>query len=118
MLPSDVAIYLALEPIDLRWSFDLLAGAVRERLGEQPRSGALFLFFSRRADRVKVLFFDRTGYCILYKRLDKGTFRLPAVTEPGAASVAIDEAELALLLEGLELPDAPRSRRNRRQRVH
>ena len=116
MRPSDVAIYLALEPVDLRWSFDLLAGVVRDRLGEEPRSGALFLFFSRRADRVKALFFDRTGYCILYKRLDKGTFRLPAVPEPGARSVAIDEAELALMLEGLQLPESPRSRR--RSRVH
>ena len=116
MLPSEVAIYLALEPVDLRWSFDLLAGVVRDRLGEDPRSGALFLFFSRRADRVKALFFDRTGYCILYKRLDKGTFRLPAVTEPGARSVAIDEAELALMLEGLQLPESLPSRR--RSRVH
>jgi transposase len=117
MWPFDVAIYLALEPIDLRWSFDLLAGVVRERLEEDPRSGALFVFFGRRHDRVKCLFFDQTGYCILYKRLDKGTFRLPAVTEPGAASVAIDEAELALLLEGLDLPDIDRVRKKRR-RMH
>ena len=118
MLPSDVAIYVALEPIDLRWSFDLLAGIVRERLGEDPRSGSLFLFFGRRNDRVKCLFFDRSGYCVLYKRLDKGTFRTPAVVEPGARAVAIDEAELALLLEGLELPDVARRTKRRHRRVH
>jgi transposase len=119
MLPAGVTIYLALEPVDLRWSFDLLAGRVRERLGEEPRSGALFVFLGKRADRAKVLFFDRTGLCILYKRLDRGTFRLPAVIEPGATSVAIDEAELALFLEGLALPDTPQGTpRRRRRRLH
>jgi transposase len=119
MLPSDVAIYVALEPIDLRWSFDILAGTVRERLGGDPKSGALFLFFGRRRDRVKVLFYDRTGYCLLYKRLDRGTFHLPDVVEPGAATVAIDEDELALLLEGVDLPRERASRAKRpRGRVH
>lgn len=111
MLPSDVPIYVATETIDLRWSFDILAGAVRERLGEEPRSGALFVFFGRRFDRVKILFFDRTGYCLLYKRLDRGCFRVPSGAAD-AASVVIDEEELALLLEGLELPErAPPKRR-------
>lgn len=116
MLPADVAVYLAIEPIDLRWSFDILAGIVRERLGGDPKSGALFLFFGRRHDRVKVLFYDRSGYCLLYKRLDRGTFRLPEVVEPGAPVVTLDEDELALLLEGIELP-SERVVRPRR-RVH
>jgi len=113
MLPADVPIYVATETIDLRWSFDILAGLVRERLGEEPRSGALFVFFGRRFDRIKILFFDNTGYCVLYKRLDRGTFRAPGGAAAGDASVVIDEEELGLLLEGLELPEAPPSRRRR-----
>jgi transposase len=110
MLPSDVPIYVATETIDLRWSFDILAGVVRERLGEEPRSGALFVFFGRRFDRLKILFFDSTGYCLLYKRLDRGTFRVPTGAV-GDASVVVDEEELGLLLEGLELPDRTRKKR-------
>jgi transposase len=112
MLPLDVAIYIAVDPIDLRWGFDLLAGVVRDRLGESARNGAVFIFFGRRRDRCKAFFFDKTGYCILYKRLDRGTFRMPEVIEPGATHVMIDDAELALLLEGLELPT------RRRRRTH
>jgi transposase len=111
MVPVDVPIYVATESIDMRWSFDILAGLVRERLEEEPRSGSLFVFFGRRLDRLKILFFDSNGYCVLYKRLDKGTFRIPAVVEPGASSVCVDDEELALLLEGLELPERPQKRR-------
>jgi transposase len=103
MLPSQVQVYLAVEPVDMRWTFDLLAGLVRERLGGEPKNGSLFVFFGRRRDRLKILFWDKTGYCILYKRLDRGTFRFPHVIEPGARHLAIDPEELALLLEGLEL---------------
>lgn len=110
MLPSDVPIYVATETIDMRWSFDILAGVVRERLGEEPRSGALFVFFGRRFDRLKVLFFDRTGYCLLYKRLDRGTFRVPGAAA-GQTGVEVDEEELGLLLEGLDLPERARPRR-------
>jgi transposase len=110
VLPGDVPVFVATETIDLRWSFDILAGLVRERLGEDPRGGALFLFFGRRLDRVKILFFDGSGYCLLYKRLDKGTFRVPG-SGPGDASITIDAEELALLLEGLELPESGRKRR-------
>lgn len=102
--------------LDMRWSFDIRAGLVRERLGEEPRSGDLFFFVGRRRARAKILFFDKSGYCLLYKRLDRGTFRLPEVIEPGATSVCIDPEKLALLLEGLDLPDGARSRR--RRKVH
>ena len=105
-LRADVEIYLALEPIDLRWSFDRLLGCANDRIGRSAKSGALFVFFGKRRDRVKILFHDRGGYCILYKRLDRGTFRMPVVTAPDAASVTIDAAELDLLLEGLALLDA------------
>lgn len=69
MIPHGVEIFVGLEPIDLRWSFDRLAGIVSERIGREARSGALFVFFGKRHDALKVLFFDGTGMCVFYKRL-------------------------------------------------
>src|SRR5262245_36649756 len=82
MRPKGFDIYVATGPVDLRWSFDLLAGVVNERIRQEPRAGSVFLYFNGRRTRAKALFFDKTGYCILYKRLDRGTFRLPVVIEP------------------------------------
>ncbi len=73
MIPSGVDIDLALEPVDMRSSFDRLYCLVKERVGYDSRSRALFVFFGRRKDAIKVLFFDGSGMCILYKRLDRGT---------------------------------------------
>jgi transposase len=98
------SIYVAVHPVDLRRSFDGLAAAARERTSKDPLSGALFLFFNRARDRVKILWWDRTGFCVLYKRLERGAFRIPEPLEPGASSVAIDAAELAKILEGVALP--------------
>ena len=103
MIPGRVSIYVATEPLDLRRSFDGLAAVVREVLREDPLSGALFLFFNRAADRVKALWWDRSGFCLLYKRLERGTFRVPRAVTPGATSVVIDAAELAKILEGIAL---------------
>ena len=93
MIPHGVEVFIGLEPIDLRWSFDRLAGIVVGRLGREPRSRALFVFFGKRHAAVKVLFFDGTGLCLFYKRLDRGTFRVP---EPrgDATSVQLTETEL------------------------
>ena len=77
MIPSGVEIFVGLEPIDLRWSFDRLSGLVEERVGRTARGGALFVFFGKRRSALKVFFFDGSGLCIFYKRLDRGTFRLP-----------------------------------------
>jgi transposase len=104
VIPARMAIYVATERLDLRRSFDGLAGVVREVLREDPLSGALFMFFNKAADRVKILWWDRSGYCLLYKRLERGTFRVPHALEPGARSVAIEAAELAKILEGITLP--------------
>lgn len=104
MIPSRMAIYVATERLDLRRSFDGLAGVVREVLREDPLSGALFMFFNKTADRVKILWWDRSGYCLLYKRLERGTFRVPQGLEPGAKSVTIEASEMAKLLEGICLP--------------
>lgn len=104
MLPRSTAVFVAAEPIDLRRSFDGLATAAREQIGRDPQRGALFLFFNKGRDRVKLLWWDRTGWCILYKRLQRGCFRIPEVIEPDATSVTIEAAELARILEGVDLP--------------
>jgi transposase len=117
MIPSGVQVFLALEPIDMRWSFDRLAGAALERVGYDSRSGALFIFFGRRRDAVKVLFFDGSGMCQFYKRLDRGVFRLPEPTAPDARHVELDESLLDALLDGVDLGEAPKSA-PRRKRVH
>ena len=115
MIPRGVEIFVGVDPIDLRWSFDRLSDIATERVGRPARSGALFVFFGKRRDAMKVLFFDGSGLCQFYKRLDKGTFRLPEV-EPGAASVVIDELALDDLLDGIDV-EAKRSQR-RPMRVH
>lgn len=110
MIPHGVEIFMGLDPIDLRWGFDRLAGIVGERLGREARSGALFVFFGKRRDCLKVLFFDGTGLCLFYKRLDSGTFRLPPVPE-GTTTLAIEERVLDDLLDGVDLDPSPSKRR-------
>ena len=117
MIPSGAQVFVALEPIDMRWSFDRLAGAALERVGYDSRGGALFIFFGRRKDAVKVLFFDGSGMCQFYKRLDRGVFRLPEPTAPNARHVELDESLLDALLDGVDLGEAPKSTA-RRKRVH
>jgi transposase len=116
VIPHGVEIFAALEPVDMRWSFDRLAGLVEARIGRAPRSRALFLFFGKRRDALKVLFYDGTGLCIFYKRLDRGTFKVPEAHHPGVASVELDEAALDALLDGLTL-DKP-TKDVARRRVH
>ena len=114
MIPTGVAIYLALEAVDMRYSFDRLSGLAKEQVGYDARSGALFIFHGRRGDALKVLFFDGTGMCVFYKRLDRGTFRIPAPHREGARHVEVDEATLEALLDGIEVDDAwPPPRRSR-----
>jgi len=116
MIPSGVEIFVAVEPIDLRWGFERLAGVVHEQLGREARSRALFVFFSRRRIALKVLFFDGTGLCLFYKRLDHGTFRIPERLDERATSVTLDERELDDLLDGIALEerhDIPPKKRGR-----
>ena len=103
MIPQGVQVFVALDPIDLRYSFDRLAGLAREQVGYDARSGALFVFFSRRKIALKILFFDGSGLCVFYKRLDRGTFRLPEATDPASRRVEIDDATLEALLDGVEV---------------
>lgn len=112
MIPHGVEVFVGLEPIDLRWGFDRLAGIVAERLARDARSGALFVFFGKRRDALKVLFFDGTGLCMFYKRLDQGAFRLPLAPE-GARSLVIEERVLDDLLDGVDLDPDPKGVRRR-----
>ena len=111
LLPPSVRIYIASEPADMRCSFDGLSARVRGVLEADPFCGHLFVFRNRRGDRVKILFWDRSGFCLWYKRLEKGTVRFPETT---GAKVQIEAAELALLLEGIDLRGARRRPRWKR----
>ena len=105
MLPSGLRVIVCLEAVDMRRSFDSLAAVVREILGENPHCGHLFVFFSRGWSSVKILHWEQSGYWIYYKRLERGTFKLP-VRRDSCCSLEIDAKELALILEGLELDGA------------
>ena len=103
MLPAQVRIFVCTQAVDMRRSFDGLALATTQLLGEDPRSGGLFVFVGKRANRVKVLWWDRNGYCLLYKRLHRALFCMPSAARDGmGAQVRIDGAGLALLLAGVE----------------
>ena len=112
MIPSGVEVFVALEPIDMRYSFDRLAGLAKEPVGYDARGGALFVFFGRRRDALKVLFFDGSGMCIFYKRLDKGTFQLPKPALETDRHVEVDDATLEALLDGVDVTEelSPRAR--------
>lgn len=110
-LPASVRIYVAAEAMDLRRGFDGLAAATRSVIREDPLSGHLFVFTNRRRNRVKVLVWDRTGYLLLYKRLERGTFHLPASPVAGCRHVELDAGELGLMLEGVDLRGARRRER-------
>lgn len=104
---------MATRPTDLRKSFDGLSIAVGSVLSQDPLSGHLFCFFNRRATQVRVLFWDRTGWCIVAKRLARGRFQLARVREAVGGCIEVELGELTLILEGIELAGARRRRRYR-----
>lgn len=110
-LPSAVQVFMCLQPTDLRKSFDSLAALVSAVVNQNPLSGHLFVFFNRSRNRIKVLFWDRTGYCLYYKRLEIGTFVLPPCNDPDAASISANLPELTLMLEGIDLNGCRRRKR-------
>lgn len=110
-LPPSVKIYVATAPVDARKSFDGLAAMVESELGLEVMSGHLFVFLNRRGHVAQMLFWDRCGFVIVKKRLEAGTFRLVQHPEGTAKHVEIDAAQLALLMEGIELAGARRRKR-------
>jgi transposase len=100
-LPRSVRILIGSTPIDMRKSIDGLTAIVRDELQEDVYSGHLFVFVSRRGDRVKILGFDHGGFVLYYKRLERGQFRLPHM-DPNAMAVEIDATQLTMLLDGID----------------
>jgi transposase len=109
--PPAVRIYVSTKPTDMHKSFDGLASLVSGTVGLEPMSGHLFVFFGRRSDLVKVLYWDRSGYCLWSKRLERGRFRMPAVVPGPDGCVQMEAAELGLILEGIDLAGSRRRKR-------
>ena len=110
---ASTRIWLCATPIDMRLGFDRLAELASAVTGQDPLSGHLFAFRSRGGDRLKLLYFDRDGYALWYKRLEEGTFRLPKI-EAWQKSVELRASELAMLLDGIDLKSVRRVKRYRR----
>ena len=112
MIPQQTRIWVCTSAVDMRKSFDGLAAATQAVMAKNPETDGLFVFVNRRGNRLKVLWWDRTGYCLLYKRLEWGQFRLPS-SDAGESSVSIDAQELGRVLVGVGLP--PKKHRLRKQ---
>jgi transposase len=111
MLPAAVRIYLCTRPTDMRKSFDGLTGLVQECFGLDPLTGHLFLFLNRRRDCIKLLYFDRDGLAIWYKRLEAGSFERPSIAEANGDGVELQAAQLAMILSGIDMSTARRRKR-------
>lgn len=103
---GSLKVFVAVEPCDLRRSFNGLSALVTERLGEDLRQGALFVFTNRRHTRLKILFFDGTGLWVCTKRLEEGTFSWPRHLEPQTAKLCLTPQALAMLTDGVDLRGA------------
>jgi transposase len=113
-LPGSVKIFIYTQPADMRCGFNKLSMLAEHFMRQDPLSGHLFVFFNKHGDKCKILFWDRTGFCIWYKKLEEGRFeRLPH--PPGKASVEVDIAKLTWILEGIDLFKARRRKRYERK---
>jgi len=106
-------IWLCTGPTDMRRGFDRLAEQAKEVTRQNPQSGHLFAFRSRGGDRLKLLYWDKDGYVLWYKRLESGTFKCPKVSA-GQSSVELLASELAMILDGIDLASVKRVKRYRR----
>lgn len=112
LIPGSVKMFLCTRPVDMRFGPDGLSGMVRTFIGEDPLSGHIFLFKNKRGDRLKLLYWDRDGWAIWYKRLESGTFRFPSHTEDSAE---IDHRTLTMILQGVDLRRIHRRKRYTRK---
>jgi len=110
---AGVRIFLCTTPTNMNYSFDRLMGLVQEIFEQDPLSGHLFLFLNRSRDRLKILFWDRDGFCIWYKRLERGAFQLLTAANDGQG-IELDYSQLVRLLGGRDLRTGRRRRRYRR----
>jgi transposase len=114
-LPPSTRVFVASKPADMRRSFDGLMAMVRDFLGEDPLSGHLFVFRNRAGDRLKILWWDRDGLAIFYKRLEEGGFSFPSSN--GAARLEMSAADLQLVLQGIDPAKVKRAKRYQRPAV-
>ena len=102
-IADSVEIYVCLQPTDMRKSFDSLAECVSKVIRQDPLSGHLFVFINKRRSMIKILFWDRTGYCQYYKRLESGKITLPRMNDSERSSIIISDEQLRLILDGIDL---------------
>ena len=110
-LPPSVRLFVATQPVDGRKGADSLMVIVRDVFGQDPLSGHLFIFFSKRCERIRVVYWDRNGFATWTKRLESGRFRPNFSADGRLTSMPVEAAELALIVEGIELAGARRRRR-------
>lgn len=103
---GSLRVYLGMEPIDMRKGFEGLHGVVAEKLREDPRSGALFAFTNKRRTRLKIIYWDKTGFWLLTKRLEQGTFFWPRSVDAKAASISLAPEAFAMLTDGIDMHSA------------
>ncbi|MEZ4363706.1 MAG: IS66 family insertion sequence element accessory protein TnpB [Kofleriaceae bacterium] len=111
MIAHGLPIYVALEPVDMRLGAERLGGLVRERMQEEPRSRALFVFVGKRGTSMKVLTWDGTGTIVVHKKLDAGRFDLPRPTAPGEHHLVVSDAIFEVLHKGVAVVTRPARRR-------
>lgn len=107
-LPPSVRIFVARGATDMRKSFDTLAALVTDVIAEDPQSGHLFVFLNQRRNRVKILWWDRSGYCLLAKRLEHGQFHIYDRVSESSGRYEVSASDLTLLLDGIDLRGAKR----------
>ena len=116
-LPSQIRVFLYRLPTDMRKSFHGLVALTESALQQDPLSGSLFVFFNRRRDRIKILYWGQTGFCIWYQQLQKGTYQLPDEQSlEGQQTVEVTRAQLSLILDGIDLSSARQRTRFQWQR--
>lgn len=108
IIPEFPIVYVYITPVNLRLGIDKLAGIVANELRKGPRDGALFVFFNKDRNRLKILFHDRTGYLLLYKRMDRGSFPIPTTLTPNTTEVSISPEQLQLMLQGVQRAPRPK----------
>lgn len=111
LMPPTVKVYVCVTPVDFRKQHDGLCACVRGVMQLDPMSGYLFVFTNKRRTGLKIVFWDRSGFALFYKKLARGTFKIPRDVNEGATSVEVEGAELALMLEGIDLNGAARRKR-------
>ena len=111
---NQVRIFLARDPVDMRKSFHGLVGLTESVFREDPLSGHLFVFINRRRDRIKLLYWGGTGFCIWYQQLEQGSYQLPDAATAGPEGIEITASQLSLILDGIDLASVRQRPRYRR----